>query len=879
MGHARRFFLRLANALRPGRAEPDLAREISSHLTLLEDEFQRRGMSPEDARLAARRALGGVEQTKERQRDARSLVWLDDVRRDVHYAVRTLRRSPGFTLVAVFTLGLGIGSTTTIFSFVNAVLLKALAYPDSDRLVAVAPTIDGSPVSVTPGGFLEWQAQNQSFDSMAAGTVAPYTLTDIGDPMRVLAGLVSDRFAETLRVRPQLGHTFTREDRADRSQSVILSDHLWRRRFNADVSIIGRSISLEGAPHTITGVMPSGVPFPGELMASDGVDLWVPLTLRPNDNANGFLKVVARLRSGVTVAQAQAEMTTIQRPLTERVVPNGLQAGLRVIHMQEEIVRAVRPLLLTLFGAVILLLMIACANVTNLLLGRAAAREREVAIRSALGSGRRRLIQAHLIESILLGALGGALGLLLAILGVDLLAALIPPGTLPPTQNVQIDARVLIFSAAVSGIAGLLFGLFPAMQAGKTGLTTAFRGTGATHTGRSRFLRGLVGAEVALAFVLLVGAGLLLRSFARLTSVDPGFRPESILTLGVTLPEGSYPTLMEMRMFSSAVIDEIRQTPGVVESGAVNLLPIGGSLVSGDFILDGLPRPPGFTAVKPAVSPGYFAAMGIPLRRGRDFSARDTQDAPGVAVVTEQFARRAWPGQDGIGKRLKLGFGRPEDQPWLTVVGVVGDVKQTALADETRPAIYVPLLQAPRPFLLRELTFVVRTAVDPASVASTLRERIHRVDPMLPVGRVATMTQLVSTSVAEPHFRAVLLATFGASAFVLIAVGLFGVLGFFVARHTQEIGLRMAVGAQRADIATLVVKQALTMTGIGIACGAALAVFVTRLLDRFLFEVSPHDPATFVLAATVLGVMSLLASYIPARRAMKVDPLLALRCE
>src|SRR5205823_9337411 len=418
---------------------------------------------------------------------------------------------------------------------------------------------------------------------------------------------------------------------------------------------------------------------------------------------------VARLKSDVSCAQAQIEMATIQRALADRFMPRELRdlnVGLRVVQMQEQIVRAVRPLLLTLFRAVTLLLVVACANVANLLLGRAATREREVAIRSALGSGRRRLIQQYLIESVLLGALGGALGLLVTNVGIDLITALIPPGTLPRVREVRIDSHVLIFSTAVSVITGLMFGLLPAMQAGNTDLTTTFRGTGATHTMRSRYFRVLVAAEVALAFVLLVGAGLLFKSFARLTSVNPGFRPESILTLDVTLPEGSYPTLTEMRAFSSAVLEGMRHTPAMVESGAVNLLPIGGPLLSGDFTLEGVPRPRGFTAVKPAVSPGYFRALGIPMLRGRDFNERDTDNAPGVAVVTERLARRAWLGQRAIGKRPKRGFGRPEDEPWLTVVGVVGDVKQSALADETRPAIYVSLMQAPQPFLLRNLTFV-----------------------------------------------------------------------------------------------------------------------------------------------------------------------------
>jgi predicted permease len=879
----RRFLYRLFNVFRPHRAEPDLAREIDAHLALLEDEHRRRGLTPDDARLAARRAFNGIELTKDRQRDARSFVWLDDTRRDLQYAARTARRNPGFAATAILTLALGIGATTIIFSFVSAVLLKPLTYPGSDRLVVMMPTIGGTPIATTPGDFLEWQAQNHSFENIAAGTVTPYNLTGGGEPVVVLTGVVTDRFTDTLRVQPQLGRGFADEREADRSHSVLISDHLWRRRFNADPAILGASITVEGAPYTVIGVMPAGVSFPRELMRSGGarvlpeVDLWMPLRLRPSDRANAFLQVVGRLKSGMTVAQAQAEMSSISDALARQFMSNERNVGVIVVPLHEQVVRAARPLLLTLLSAVALLLIVACANVANLLLGRAAARGREVAIRSALGSGRRRLIQQYLTESIVLGLIGGAAGLLLTSLGIDLIATLIPPGVLPRATEAHIDTRVLTFSTAVSLFTGLIFGALPALQAARTDLTTALRGT--TQTARSGYLQVLIGAEVALAFVLLVAAGLLLRSFERLTSVNPGFRPQGVLTIDVTLPEGGYPTLTEMRAFSSAVLDRIAHAPAVVASGAVNLLPIGGPSLVGDFILDGIPRPKGFTAAKPAVSPGYFAAMSIALVQGRDFTERDTDQALDVAIVTEGFARRAWPGQDAIGKRLKLGFGRPDQQPWLTVVGLVRDVKQSALADDVKPAIYVPLLQAPRPFLLRSLTFVVRTAVDPESVASVIRQQIHAIDPALPVGRIATMAQLISDSVSEPRFRTVLLSGFGASALMLIAIGLVGVLGYSVARRTREIGVRTALGAQRTAVAMLVVKQALTTTLIGMACGVPLALVATRLLQRFLFEVSPHDPATFLAVGAALVVMALLASYVPARRAATIDPLVALRCE
>jgi putative ABC transport system permease protein len=805
---------------------------------------------------------------------------------DVRFGLRMLVRHPGFAAVAILTLAIGLGATVTKFSVVNGVLRKPLPYADSDRLVALSAASPRAtaPMAVSPGDFLDWQAQNRTFADMAAFTMSRYTLTGGGEPLRVFAGVVTPRFADLLGVRPMLGRSLDGDALANGTLPVVISARLWRSHFRMDPRTVGTGVAIDGEPYTIVGVMPDGFSFPREIAGARGtggvpdVDVWVPLTLRPGYRANAFLQVIARLRPGVAIEQARADMASIAAAIADRF-PENRDIGVRIVALRERIVAGVRRLLYTLFGAVALLLIIACANVANLLLARAIGRDREAAIRSALGSGRRRLIQQHITESLLLGVCGGVAGILVAAWGVKLVAALIPDGTLPRLQEVRIDAGVVAFTTFVSLIAGVVFGTAPAIHTAATDVMTAIKGLSPSYTRQSRTLGGLVVAQVALAFALLASCGLLLRSFWRLTSVDPGFRPDRVLAVDVTLPEATYPTLTEMRAFASSVLARIRATPGVSEAGAVNLLPIGGSLLSGDFIVENVPGPLELVAVKPSVSPGYFRAMGIRLLRGRDFDIRDQRDAPGVAIVTDNLARRVWPGQEPVGKRLKLGFGEPVDDPWLTVVGVVADVKQTALDDESKPAIDVPIDQAPRPFLLREMSFVVRTGADPRALAASIRDDLRFVDPLLPIGRAATMTDLIDTSIAAPRFRAVLVASFAVSALALITIGMVGVLGCTVARRTREIGVRMALGAQRADVVGLVVGQALTMSLVGIAAGAALALAATQVLAAFLFEISARDPATFAAAAMILTALTLVASYVPARRAAGADPLAALRAE
>src|SRR2546428_4680875 len=624
--------------------------------------------------------------------------------------------------------------------------------------------------------------------------------------------------------------------------------------------------------------MPPEFTFPRDGMVAAGshpvqdVGLWTPLDVRPGDRRNALMQVVARMKPGVTLEQARSDMSIVSRAIEQQLGrPRGLDV--RIVGLRDDVSHDVRPLLFVLLGAVGFLLLIACTNVANVLLGRAAGRQREVASRAALGSGRWRLVRQFLTESVVLAVAGGFAGLLVAVWSIDLAVTLIPRGSVPRLSEVHMDPQAFAFTIVVSVATGLLFGLAPAFQSSKTDVITALKTGGITQTARARFFSVLVVAEVALAFVLLAGAGLLVKSFMRLTSVDPGFRPDSILTVGVTLPEGDYPASPEMRLFSTTAIEQLHGVPGVVYAGAINWLPLGGNFLSGDITVEDPPRlPPGLIIGKPAVSPEYFQAMAIPVLRGRAFTDRDSDQAPGVVIVTETLARRLWLEQDAIGKRIKLGFGGPNEPP-SAVGGVVGGVKQMALSDEIRPAIYPPLLQASRPFLLRNLTFVVRTAGDPTSAAAAIRRAIRTVDAGLPFDRVDTMQQVVADSVSEPRFRSVVFASFAVVALALVAIGILGVLAHSVTRRTREIGVRMALGAQRVDVLRLVVRQALAMTIVGVVLGAIGAAALTRLLTSLLFEVRPLDAATFALAAVLLVGVALIASYVPARARAASIPL------
>lgn len=825
---------------------------------------------------------------------------MDTLLQDLRYGLRMLARNPGFTAVAVLTLAIGIGGTTAIFSFVNAVLVRPLPYPESERLALVAPASpDGTPsnvTAVTPGDFLDWQAQNRTFERMAAFSGATFSLTGAGEPERLSGASVTSDFFRTLGVAPILGRGFTGDDAGvvgggeftwgqALGEVVVISERLWRRRFGSDPGIIGRSMTLDGQPFTVVGVMPADFTFPLDLFRFPGgrvwqpPDFWASATLEPGYRNNALLQVVARLKRDATFEWAQTDLRTVAARINQ-TLPTERRGGVLIEPLHERIVGDVKPLLTVFLGAVGFVLLIACVNVANLLLARAAARQKEVAVRAALGSGRWRLIRQFVTESVLLGLLGGSAGVFVAIWGVDLALGLMPAGSLPRLQETGFDPHALVFTMVISILSGLIFGLAPAFHSSGASLVGSLKDGASTERPRLRILDCLVMAEVALAFVLLVGAGLLVRSFVRLTSVDPGFRPEHTLTLSVTLPENAYETSEQMRTFARTAVERIATMPGVVHSAVVNWLPLGGSMLSGSIIVEGIPQSTrGLWASKPAVTPDYFRAMGIPLLRGRAFSERDTANAPGVAIVTEQLARRLWPGTNAIDRRLKIGFGPADSQPWLNVVGVVGAVRGIQLAEEAQAAVYVPIEQAPVPFLLRSQSFVVRTAADPLSVAAAVRREIRNVDPNLPVDRVETMENLVASSVAEPRFRSAVLTAFATAALLLVATGILGVLAYAVTRRTREIGVRMALGAQRVDVLRLVVGHAFKMTIAGVALGLAAAVGLTRVLTRYLYEVRPTDPVSLAAASVLLLAVALVAIYVPARRAIRVEPLTALRAE
>ncbi len=884
-----RFWLR--GLLRRQRVENELDEELRYHVSREVERLRAGGLSPDEAQRAARLSFGNLDVLKEESRDARGTRLVEELVSDTGYALRLLRRNPGFAAVAILTLAMGIGLTTAIVSVVSAVLVRPLPYPESDRLVMVlASQRTEGPFTfetVTPGDFLEWRAQNGTFAHISGFTGSSFVLTGAGEPQRINGASVTSEFFSTLGVAPLLGRTFTPDDTVEgRSQVVVLSGGLWRNRFAADPGVIGRRVTLDGAPYTVIGIMPESFGFPQELPRPGigphvQVRLWTPAVLREGDRANAFLFVVGRLKPMRSIAQAHADMLTLATRQSKQFgPPNRPAPEVRIVPLHSYVVAGVEPLLLVFLGAVLFVLLIACANVANLLAARAIARQKEVAVRVSLGSSRRRLIRQLLTESGVLGALGGIGGIALAAPGMSVLLALIPPGALPRVGEVHVDVPVLLVALMLAIGTGVLFGVAPALHATRIDTSSALRDGSTTQTAHTRLMRALIVAEVALVVVLLTGAGLLMKSFLRLTAVDPGFKPQNILSLSVNLPDREYRSIAEMNAFHASVLERFAHVAGVERVGAVNWLPLGGELIRGDFLIEETPESArDLVAAKPAVSPDYFSVMGMPIVRGRAFTAADTDATPDVAVISDGLARRLWPGRDPIGKRLKLGFGSPDEDPWRTVVGVVGTVKQSGLGEESPEAVYTPLTQAPRPFLLMAMTFVVRTPLDPAMVAPVLRRELQAVDANLPVDRITTLSDLLSDSVSEPRFRTVVVGAFAVVALALVATGIMGVLAYLVTHRTREIGLRMALGADSFQVVRLVLRQTFVMSLAGVAIGLAAAAALTQLLRSYLFDVQPTDPITFAGAAGLLVVVALVASYVPALRATNVDPLVALRSE
>ena len=859
----------------------DLDRELRAHLDFEADEHRERGLNAADAEFAARRALGNVTHIKEDVRAVSPWSVVDDLAQDLRYGLRMLRKHPGFAIVAALTLALGVGATTAIFSVVDAVLLRPLPYADADRLATVwehvdLPAYKNAQNTPAPGNFRDWREQNSTFVDLAATSTGAWSLTGAGEPARVTVERTTASLFTLLQIEPMLGRIFTPdEDTASPSRVVLLSHALWVDRFGSNASIVGQTIRLYDEPYTVVGVMPRGFHFPDR---DDQV--WVPLGLTRDQLANHgshFLRVIGRLKPGVTIAQAQADLETIASRLMKQYPQSNTGVGVSIISLRDHIVGDVRQPLVIMLGVVGFLLLMVCANVGNLLLARASAREREFAVRAAVGASRTRLAAQMLAESALLAFIGGAAGLALAMWGVRALRWL-APASLPRLDNLAINPKVAVFNFIVAIAAGVLCGVMPAWQSRRDDLHDALkdetRGS-ATHA-RLRARNLLVVVETALGVVVLVGAGLLLRSFVQLTRVPVGFKSEKLLTFRVALPPARYRTAARRAGFYKQVADRLRALPGVESAAAISFVPLSmqgrttGLSIEGDAS-NAAVRFGDFRSV----SPGYFGVMSIPLIEGRDVAWTDTQDATLAVVVSQTMARTFWPNQDAVGKRLKLG--RPGDKvPWMTVAGVVGDVRQLDLVRTPRPAMYFPALQDEATGdTLRD--WVVRTSADPMTIAASVRTVVWAVDSSLPVTRVQTMDDVRSASTASQQFNLLLVGLFGVLALVLAAVGVYGVTAYGVSQRTRELGIRAALGARRGTLLRLVLGHGARLAIAGLALGTLAALALTDFMSTLLFGVGARDPITFAGVCALLLFVSLAASFVPAWRATRVDPASALR--
>jgi len=849
----------------------ELDEELAGHMRMAIEERVARGERREDAERAARREFGNVGVVKEVTREMWGGGWFERLLQDVRYGARTLRRSPGFTIVALSTLALGIGATTAMFTVVHAVLLRPLSYPRSDRLVRIAYDYPKSPF-ITEGGISDRQwvdarSRYRMFTRVAAFTPGLVTLTNAGDPVRLQEASVAAGLFETLGIMPALGRTFGRDDELVGGEPVvILGDALWRERFGADSNVVGRPITLDGVRHTVLGVMPQGFAYPLDAR------LWRPLRLQLAPNRFQILSVIGRLRDGATRAQALAELDALAAADRAR---DSMVA--RVTPLKDTVVGDVTRSLLVFAGAVGLVLLIACTNVANLLLMRATTRRREMAVRAALGAGRRRLVRQLVTESALLWVGAGVAGAGIAVAGVRALLALAPAGRIPRHGEIGVDAVALAFALVVSLGTGLIFGLIPALRATGSSVRDALAASARTMTGRDGRLRGaLVMAEIAFALVLLTGAALMMESFIRLRRVELGFRPEGLASLTVDLPDATYQSAPAMQAAHEAVLDRLEKIRGVTSAAAVNFIPLGGPMIRGDIKVDGRTLPPSYLVAKPSVSPGYFRTMGIRLRLGREFTAQDAASSPHVVIVSESVARQIWPDLSPIGQRIS-NKDVPGPGDWLTVVGVVDDVGQTSIDVHREPAIYQPIQQLTQTFFLGHMSFIVRAVGDPALLLPMMRRALRDVDPNQPIGSIGTVESAISATVAEPLFQARLIGAFSIVALVLAAIGIYGVVAYSVAERTREIGIRVALGAGRGDVVGMVLRRLLVLLVPGVALGVAGALATTRVLSSLLFEIRPDDPATFISVAVLLAAVAIVAGMMPARRASRVDPLVALK--
>ncbi len=807
---------------------------------------------------------------------------------DLRYAVRSFAKRPGFTAVAVLTLALGIGANSAIFSVVNGMLLLPLPYADPDRLVWLqARAQSGFNISISIPNYHSWEEQARAFDNIGAARIADLTMTGAEAPERVRGLQVIGDYFGVLGRTPVLGRTLTADEtRRGADRLAVLSYELWQRRFAGAEDILGRSLILDGQPFTVIGVMPPNLGFSRPL-----TNIWVPMgayadTL-PWDNRGRSPGIIglARMREDVTIAMARDDMARVGREVT---AATGWDGEPTVTPLRDIAVGDIEPALLLLFGAVGFVLLIACANIANLLLARADERQREIAVRTALGASRSRLIRQLLIESVVLALIGGSVGALFAYWGIGALSTTLP-ATTPFVDRIALDTRVLLFTLGVSVVTGLLFGLIPAIQVSNVDPHATLKEGGRTGGtgGRSgsQFKAVLVVAEIALALVLLIGAGLMIRSFARVGAIDPGFRTERVISTRVALPPDEYTDFQQWYGFYDRLIERVQALPGVIAASVNSAVPLASGSSESGAIPDSRPmeRDAFASALFQAASGAYFETLGIPLLRGRVFDDQDIEGRTQVAIIDETMADEFWPGEDPIGRRVAFEFLGDQDSPdpiWREVVGVVGHVRHYELKSQSRVQLYVPFTQPPIWFDRRPpLALFVRTQQPPTTIVSAVRAELAQLDPNLPLYETQTMDEVMSREMATDRMFSGLLVIFSAVALILAAVGLYGIIAYTVARRTHEIGIRMALGAGRSDVLQLVMRRAVALTAIGIAVGLAAAFAVTRMLGSLLFEVDPHDPLTFGGIATLLALIALVASYVPAFRATRVDPVVALRYE
>jgi predicted permease len=871
------------NLARRREVEKDLSDEVRSYVDLSTERKIQEGLGETEARRAALVELGGAEQVKEQVREIRLGHWLETCLKDVRFGLRSLAKSPGFTAVALLTLALGIGANTAIFSVIHAVMLRPLPYRDPAQLVKIWPERPRS--STSKSDYLDIKNGARSFEDVAAYSNWGFTVTGNGEPAKLEGARVTANLFPLLGADAALGRIFAlEEDKPGHDKVVLISHALWQTRFGSDLRIVGQNITIDGQGYTVVGVMPKGFNFPD----SSPHDLWMPATLDPSDKEDfgaGYLTLVGRLRPGINAAQARGEVVALARSIREKLpnIPADYGTRAQVNPLQAESVAEIRPTLLILLGTVGLVLLIACANVANLQLARTSNRQRELAVRAALGASRSRLVRQLLTESMLLAVLGGAAGLALAYAGLDFLVTLIPAET-PRTGNIAISGSVLFFSLGLTVLVGLLFGLAPALQTSKPDLQSPLKEGGRTASSAGGRLRSLlVISEIALALTLVISAGLLIKSFWRLCHVHPGFEANHVISFQVSPPDFAATGSKDegparARVYYREVLDRLAHLPGAQSVGGVHLLPMSDNNWDSGLRIEDRPLPPGASAEGVnwrLVTPDYFRAMNIPLVKGRAFTEADNETSEKVALVNDTLARKYWPGENPIGKRIHTGFDGKD--VFVTIVGVVGDIRQQSLRVPAVPEMYRPFFQHNNS--LPPLTIMVRTATAVSALAPSIGSAVWSIDSNVPITDLQPMTQVVAQSISQPRSTMLMLTMFAAIGLVLGIIGIYGVISYSVAQRTHEIGVRMALGAQSPDVLKLVLGQGFRLTLIGAVLGLAGAFALTRLLSSLLFGVSASDPATFIVVTLFLAIVATLASYLPARRAAKLSPMVALRYE